>query len=122
MGHGSAQLTGSDCPNPNDPALPPECSNSVSENASHSIDKVKVFPNPFSGNFTVEISLNESQPIEICMSSLLGQNIFCDNLGVIPTGNFSTEINPSKYSLASGIYFLQIRTENGLLAKRLLKI
>ena len=78
-------------------------------NEENSIYKLKSFPNPTSGSFTSEITLQQSQNIEYFIYNNWGDVIFRKNI-YLQSGN--NEI-PVDINLCSGLYFLRVQLENG---------
>jgi hypothetical protein len=76
-------------------------------------NQVTVYPNPFSQNVTVDVSY--SGPVIINLFNMVGENVgeWTINKGhnVISTGNIPT-----------GVYFLQLKTKEGVLNKKLIKV
>ena len=73
------------------------------------IYKLKSFPNPTSGSFISEISLQQSQDIEYFISNNEGKVIFRKNIS-LQSGNNELPID---LNLSSGLYFLSVKLENG---------
>ncbi|MBP6334433.1 MAG: T9SS type A sorting domain-containing protein [Bacteroidia bacterium] len=76
---------------------------------------INVYPNPSSGKFELMID-NVNSAFDLSIMDVIGQKIFAD----LHSGSntYSTSIDLS--SAAKGIYFLQIRTPEGVLTKRIL--
>ena len=74
-----------------------------------SIYKLKSFPNPTSGSFISQISLQQSQNIEYFISNIGGEVIFRKNIS-LQSGNNELPID---INLSSGLYFLSVKLENG---------
>ncbi|WP_394760120.1 LamG-like jellyroll fold domain-containing protein [Flavobacterium sp.] len=73
-------------------------------------DTVKIYPNPSTGIFN--ISINEDASVEV--SDMLGKVIFSNK---VKAGNNTIDIT----NYQSGIYLLNVKTENGSVTKKLLK-
>ena len=69
----------------------------------------KSFPNPTSGSYISEISLQQSQNIEYFISNREGKVIFRKNI-FIQRGNNKV---PFDINLPSGLYLISIKLENG---------
>jgi len=75
-------------------------------NPSHSL---KSFPNPTSGSFVSEITLQKSQNIEYFISNKEGKVICLKNI-FMQSGNNKV---PFDINLPSGLYFISMKLENG---------
>lgn len=75
-----------------------------------------ITPNPGNGNFQVSLSLTHTQEIQLTVFDNLGRCVFAQQEHA-SAGNFSASMNLS--SLSSGVYFVQVKTENGVATKRL---
>ena len=78
-------------------------------NEENSINKLKSFPNPTSGSFTSEITLQQSQKYRIFYFKIAGESDFSKNI-YLQSGN--NEL-PVDINLCSGLYFLSVQLENG---------
>ena len=75
-------------------------------NPSHSL---KSFPNPTSGSFISEITLQQSQNIEYFISNRVGK-VICQKNIFMQSGNNKV---PFDINLPSGLYFISMKLENG---------
>ncbi|MBK6484809.1 MAG: T9SS type A sorting domain-containing protein [Chitinophagaceae bacterium] len=74
------------------------------------------YPNPLSQSTTVSFSLNEISPVVIEIMDVNGRSI-----RVIANNNFSSgthEVTFNRESLIAGIYFLQLKTNVGMMMKK----
>ncbi len=76
-----------------------------------------IIPNPGNGNFQLNMTLANSQEIEVNVFDNLGRNVYAKNENA-SAGNFSATMNLS--ALSSGVYFVQVKTANGIATKRLI--
>jgi len=68
-----------------------------------------VFPNPSTGNFTI----NSSEKISsVAVMNMLGEKIYSENYSFV---NFRIDLS----SQSNGIYFIQIRTDKGIATQKL---
>lgn len=77
---------------------------------------LNVYPNPISSSATVSFFLNETSEVRIDLLDVNGRS-----LKVIAEMNFSSgthEITFLRESLQAGIYFLQLRTNEGVILKK----
>ncbi len=75
-------------------------------------DSIIVYPNPFSTN--INLIIKEPGVVTVTLFSITGQN-----LGIWQMENGTHIINES--ILTRGVYFLQIKTQNALINKKLIK-
>lgn len=76
-------------------------------------NEIKIYPNPF--NQSISVNVNVHGPVEITMYNMMGQSV----------GNWTMDhgkhiINTENYS--SGVYMLQVKTQQGLMNKKLIKV
>ena len=76
---------------------------------------ISLYPNPNSGEFTIEMELKDPQDMELRIFNMLNQEVFTDNLQNI-TGKYSKQINLGNQS--AGIYNLQILSGNDFLMNK----
>ena len=79
---------------------------------------VNIYPNPNTGIFIVNVSLPENQAntdVKITITDILGKQIALINNGIINNQNFKVDLSNKE----SGIYFLNIFTNNQTLTKRI---
>ncbi|MFH1319235.1 MAG: T9SS type A sorting domain-containing protein [Bacteroidota bacterium] len=81
------------------------------------INSFKIFPNPNTGELTIEIELKELLDIELKVFSILSQEIFAEKIEDI-SGNYSKRINLTGHP--TGIYNLQILMENKMISKKII--
>ncbi|HXB13908.1 MAG TPA: T9SS type A sorting domain-containing protein, partial [Bacteroidia bacterium] len=76
-------------------------------------DMIKFYPNPFTQSVNVDISV--SGPVTVTIFNMMGQNV-----GAYTMDKGLNTINTS--NLSSGIYMMQVKTQNGILNKKLVKV
>jgi hypothetical protein len=74
---------------------------------------IKFYPNPFSQSVNVDIGIEG--PVNITMFNMIGQNV-----GSWQMDKGLNTINTS--ALPSGVYLLEVKTKNGILNKKLVKV
>jgi hypothetical protein len=82
--------------------------------------RIFISPNPSSGNFTVEL-LNEvsGEEVNVEILNTLGQKVFSSSKSLsIGTAGWKREIDLN--DVANGIYFIEIKTENEFVRKKIL--
>ena len=77
---------------------------------------VKLFPNPSSTVTNVEFTNNYASNTTITVVNAVGQQVYFEDLGVVE-GTYTAELNVASFE--SGIYFVNIKTENSVITKRL---
>ena len=78
---------------------------------------LKLYPNPNSGSFSVEMNIEESQNIEIQVLSINGKIVWSENYRN-QAGNRLYPINIEDH--AKGIYILKVSTNRGSYTKQLI--
>jgi hypothetical protein len=77
----------------------------------------EVYPNPVSQSAIISFSLNEGSPVVMQIIDVNGRSI-----RVIADENFSDgghDVTFDRESLAAGIYFLQVKTDQGVTTKKM---
>lgn len=94
-------------------SVPPPSTTAIADNNTEA--EINIFPNPSSGQFTITSSLNGYCSLELLNN--LGQPVMSD-AEFISSGNLHKNINVS--GLAQGIYCLVIKSEDGVMQKKVL--
>lgn len=76
-----------------------------------------IFPNPANSSLTISFSSSQKQTVELRIYNTLGKQIYVEK-EEITAGKFEKEINVEK--LSDGIYFLQLKTKEGLMNKKIM--
>ncbi len=76
----------------------------------HSIADVSLFPNPVNEHLTIKYAAMETQSIKLCVYDISGNEIINRNEET-NVGQNSVEINTN--SLRAGVYFVEIKNDNG---------
>jgi PKD repeat protein len=77
-------------------------------------NSVNIYPNPNNGIFNLKLEFTESQDVEVSVFSTIGQLISAKQLNNVN----SAVIDMDLLGEAEGIYFLQVKTVNGTVTKR----
>lgn len=80
------------------------------------ISKLNIYPNPSSGIFTVNYSLNSPGNVRTTVVNELGQVVY-DNTAQKNEGNITGQLNLE--NIASGIYSLRIQTDNTIIVRKM---
>jgi PKD repeat protein len=90
------------------------CVNAVNTNLN--LDKyISVYPNPNTGMFTVNSNLPAQEKVRMSITNLLGQEIEVVHNGILGQNSFQVDMS----SQPSGVYLLNIVTNNQTLTKRI---
>ena len=81
----------------------------ISENTD--ITQLSVFPNPTNGMFTVDLTINSEQQIELELLNTLGDVVKVENYN-LQKGN--SKISVSIKNLSKGMYYVKTQTEKGI--------
>jgi hypothetical protein len=76
-------------------------------------DMIKFYPNPFTQSVNVDISVNG--PVTVTIFNMVGQNV-----GAYTMDKGLNTLNTS--NMAPGIYLMQVKTQSGILNKKLVKV
>jgi len=86
---------------------------------------LSVYPNPGNGQFNVSFDLVDPSPATFIVTNVLGQRIWYQSLHDQSSLRFAMANKTSRGTLslnlndqASGTYFIQVRTESGLLQQK----
>ncbi|HKR05216.1 MAG TPA: kelch repeat-containing protein [Bacteroidia bacterium] len=90
---------------------------SIQENNPPKADDLLVFPNPTNSPLTISFSSSGKQNIELRIYNTLGKQIYFAKQE-IAKGKFEKDINVEK--LSEGIYFLQVKTKDGMMNKKVM--
>jgi len=72
------------------------------------------YPNPFNPTTNIQYALGSRQNVTIKIYDILGKEILTlINNEEKDAGEYEIEFDASKYKLASGVYFCEIRTKDG---------
>ncbi|MBL4654982.1 MAG: T9SS type A sorting domain-containing protein [Bacteroidia bacterium] len=79
-------------------------------NNFHDANNLRIYPNPNTGKFTIEMDVLEIQDLQITITNVLGQRICFDKVEKF-MGTYKKKLDFNKYS--KGIYHLQIKSVKG---------
>ena len=91
---------------------------SVSDLSSQSIG-MDIYPNPFNEQVTIELSLKESNKVQLEMYDLVGNKLFTVADEQRSAGTYKYTLGASDMKYASGIYILKLRTNDQSIARRI---
>jgi len=90
---------------------------SLSQSLPGNVNEVSLFPNPMHSETTILFSLTESSLAEISLLDLQGRKIKKLAQGNISAGDHQLLLQ--RENLIAGIYFLQLKTENGTVTQKI---
>ena len=82
------------------------------------MEDIIVFPNPTSDKLTLRYELSEGQEVNVQLKDLSGKVIYRETTTATQGVN-QMELNMSKFN--SGMYFLQLETDNKLHIEKVMK-
>jgi len=80
------------------------------------ISGIHLFPNPAKDNFTVIFSLDNTKNVAIQITNSVGQIVYSKDHGPLGAGNYEYKINT--HELATGIYQLHVKTNDGAVTRK----
>ena len=92
-----------------------ECFNLSIEESG--ITKLKLFPNPFQGILNIQFINTQKSNLEVKIFNSIGETIYKES-AINQTGEYRSSINLARYS--NSIYFIQIKTDNGVIYKKII--
>lgn len=92
-------------------------------NVSESFSGLKVWPNPFTNEINIQFELKKREPIEICISDELGNQVYNSPTAIKEEGVNSVKIKRDvDCKFKSGPYFIQVFKSSGILAEKMICI
>jgi hypothetical protein len=76
------------------------------------------FPNPFNPKTTISFTLMSRSHVTLEVYNVLGQQIYTNNLGVLPAGDYDVEYDAA--DSPSGIYFYRLVTDIGSRVRKMI--
>ena len=84
-----------------------------------SVNTCSIYPNPFSEIITLDLDLNRDTDVQLAILSTTGQLVYKNMLTNQTAGKQQIELS---LNIPTGVYFLQIKTEDGQFTKRIVKL
>jgi len=78
--------------------------------------EMNIYPNPAHSSTRVDFSLKSRANATITVVNTVGQEVYFENLGTVE-GEVSIDLDVASFE--SGVYFVNVRTDNGMATKRL---
>ena len=89
-----------------------KCNNNVAVHELSNEESISVYPNPANGRFSVSTQTLKQVQGDIVIYNVLGEKIFQSTI-------FNSQSTVDISSQPNGVYFLQLKTEEGLLVKKI---
>ena len=96
-------------------AMPIKINGNRSFMQNQNSDDVSLFPNPNTGQFTVELSAAKQDIYKLRVVNELGQEVWSERISIVEGIN---QINVSSDKFSTGIYILQIFTSDAIMSKK----
>ena len=83
------------------------------------VNSINVYPNPTNGTFMIEADIKQSDKPMIVLYNLIGETVKTIEYSTAANGVYKKEVNVKE--LPSGVYFLSLRTSQGVSMKKIIK-
>jgi len=81
-------------------------------------DNITIYPNPVTQTANIEFVLSNETNMEIAVLDMLGKNVMYLYEGIMNTGHHKIQFDAS--SLAQGIYFVKLQSNNEIITKKIM--
>jgi hypothetical protein len=81
-------------------------------------NNVKVYPNPSSDYSYVDLSLSQTQNVDLVITNMMGQQVFGHAYGNLSAGNYTFVVESGKFS--SGVYFYTMKAGNNSVTNKMI--
>lgn len=81
---------------------------------------VKIVPNPFSENATIQYHLDATEDVEMRVYNMTGQMLMHEVVGAQPSGDHAISIDAVSNGLAAGMYMVQLRAGTHTVTKNMI--
>ncbi len=106
---------------PNDTAyISIEVINSTNISEIEGLSNVTILPNPNNGQFELVLLANKRMDLDVAIFDINGKNIGNIYNQTIDKGKIRISVDESKIKLSSGVYFINIQSENGVFNQRII--
>lgn len=78
---------------------------------------VQTVPNPFNTQLTINLTMSKTEMVEVAMYDITGKQVAILKNGMMAAG--ANVIDWKPVGLTAGVYFLQVKTNNALLTKKI---
>jgi hypothetical protein len=80
-------------------------------------DKINAYPNPTTGQLTLEIDLQKQIKFNVKLYHFTGQLIYSEEVGNF-IGSYTRQLDLGKYS--KGVFYLQLLTDKNLVTRKII--
>jgi hypothetical protein len=94
----------------------PNSAVSAVHTVSSSAASVSIYPNPSSEKTSLVITLPREEHVSLGVTNMLGENIRTEDLGMLSAGEHTLPL--SLKSLSAGVYFVKVKTDQGILIEK----
>ena len=82
------------------------------------INNVNVYPNPANDYSYIDITINQTQNVDIYVSNMLGQQVYNHSYGKLSAGKHTFSVEAGKF--LPGVYFYTIKTNNSSVSRKMI--
>ncbi|MBL4658125.1 MAG: metallophosphoesterase [Flavobacteriales bacterium] len=83
---------------------------------------LKVYPNPFADQLTIEYTLDLEEGVSLTLLDLTGQQVYTIVDSKQAAGNYKYTIDTENTGLSKGVYLLQLKTEGSLVVQKTIRL
>ncbi|MBL4657549.1 MAG: metallophosphoesterase, partial [Flavobacteriales bacterium] len=83
---------------------------------------LKVYPNPFADQLTIEYTLDLEEEVSLTLLDLTGQQVYAIVDSKQSAGNYKYTIDAENTGLSKGVYLLQLKTEGSLVVQKTIRL
>jgi hypothetical protein len=87
------------------------------QTGSQDDQEISIYPNPSNGVFTISLSKLEAKTADLRILNVIGNEIYHETL-TNTDAHFSTTVDLNKLSVAKGLYYVKLETDNFSAVKR----
>ncbi len=80
---------------------------------------VKIVPNPFTENATIQYHLDATEDVELRVYNMTGQMLMHEVVGAQPSGDHMINVDATSNGLAAGMYMVQLRAGTHTVTKNM---
>jgi len=86
----------------------------------YAANQVNIFPNPYSNQFIINLSLENTHNVRVNVHDMLGQEIFTKHFGTLSASEHTLDIT-TQSNIPTGVYFVEIDIDGFLKVFKLMK-
>jgi hypothetical protein len=84
---------------------------------SAAVLNVQATPNPFSSQLTINLSMANTESVEVAVYDITGKQVAVLKNGMVAAGNNVIDWKPA--GISAGVYFLQVKTSSAVITKKI---